>query len=235
MELDGLTGKVHKVTEWLMAIVVTNLLWFLFNLPIAYLGFMLLIVDNMQEIIALVVYIGVLTPIMFFPATTAMFAVLRYKILFPDEDIGIFKLFWKHWKQHYIQSLLGGAVLTFVWLILVIDGYFFVNRVHENFLYLFIVIGFFMLVMTLHFFSVTVHVHTQLFQGMKNALIISLVNPLLTLILGLASLVIVYSSFHVSTFLIPFFLGSLIAYISFFGFHRFFTKIIDQRSLSAKG
>ncbi len=234
MELEGLTGKAHKVADWLMMIVITNLLWFLFNMPIAYLGFMLLLVDNLIEVIAFTIYILILAPLLFFPATTAMFAVLRYKIMFSEDDASIFKLFIKNWKANFVRSMLGGSIFTLLWVILVVDYFFFVNHVNENFMYLFMLIGFFLIVMTLHFFSVTVHVHSKLFQAMKNAMIISLVHPLLTLIIGIVSLIVIYCSFQVTTFLIPFFLGSLIAYIAFYGFYRFFTKIMDTMPITSE-
>ncbi|SFL90804.1 Uncharacterized membrane protein YesL [Gracilibacillus orientalis] len=227
MELDGLAGKVYKVTDWLMTIVVTNLLWFIFNIPIAYLTFMLLVVDDMREIIAFSLYILILVPLLFFPATTAMFAVIRHKIMFSKNDVSIFKLFIKNWKVNFVRSMLGGSIFALLWVILVVDYFFFVNRINENFVYLFMLIGFFLVVMTLHFFSVTVHVHTKLLQAIKNAMIISLINPLLTLIIGVVSLAVIYCSFQVTTFLIPFFVGSLIVYVSFYGFYRFFTKMID--------
>lgn len=234
MELDGIAGKVYKITDWLMMIVVTNLLWFLFNLPIAYLVFMLLVVDHLREVIAFSLYILMLIPLLFFPATTAMFAVVRYRIMFSDQDPGIFKLFIKNWKDNFVRSLLGGIIFTFLWIILVVDCYFLVKNVNEYFMYLFLLIGFFLIVIMLHFFSVTVHVHTKLLQAIKNAMIICFVDPLLTLIIGIVSLVIIYCSFQITTFLIPFFMGSLIAYVAFCGFYRFFTKMMETMPLTSE-
>ncbi|WP_208585695.1 YesL family protein [Gracilibacillus suaedae] len=234
MELDGLAGKVYKVTDWLMMIVVTNLLWFLFNMPIAYLAFMLLVVDDQIEVLAFCVYILILVPLLFFPSTTAMFAVLRHRIMFVDDDTSILKLFVTNWKANYVRSMLGGSIFTFLWIILVVDYFFFVNYVNESFMYVFMLIVFFLIVITLHFFSVTVHVHTKLFQAIKNAIIICFVNPLLTLIIGIISLIVIYCSFQITTFLIPFFLGSLIAYIAFYGFYRFFTKMVKTIPITSE-
>ncbi|GAB2539981.1 YesL family protein [Gracilibacillus alcaliphilus] len=228
MELEGLTGRVYKITDWFMLIVVTNVLWFLFNLPIAYLAFMLLVVDSTRDMIAFSIYIMVLLPVFFFPATTAMFAVLRNRIMFPNDDRGIFTYFLKSYKANYIRSFLGGVLFTVLWTVWIVDYFFFVNRISELFLYLFLFIGFLLIVMTIHFFSVTVHMHSKLLEAVKNAVIITIANPLLTLIIGIVTIVVIYISFQITTFFIPFFLGSFIAYIAFNRFYHFVNKMMDD-------
>ncbi|KAB8127030.1 DUF624 domain-containing protein [Gracilibacillus oryzae] len=225
MELDGLTGKVYKITDWVMTVAIANLFWFLFNLPIVYFSIAMLLVDNSNEWIALLILIVFFAPFVFFPSTTAMFAIIRNRIMNIEENKNLFRSFISHYKANYVRSMLGGLILCASWVILAVDYYFFTEHVSQLFSYIFIIFAFFLLVCTLHFFSVTVHMHSGLLVALKNAILITLGNPLLTLGIGLLSGLIIYGSFHITTFLIPFFMGSIIAYASYLGFFKFFSKV----------
>ncbi|WP_163537548.1 DUF624 domain-containing protein [Gracilibacillus sp. YIM 98692] len=223
MEISGVSGKVYKITDWIMALATANFLWFVFNLPIVYLVFIMLLTERLLEWLALGAFVVILAPFVLFPATTAMFGVIKKRVI--DEDIKLIRTFFIHYKENYVRSMLGGLIICLVLVILAVDYYFFMENVSKLFAYFFFIIAFFLLVFTLHFFSVTVHMYTSLFGAMKNACLITLGNPLLTLGIGLFSGFIIYCSFQIMTFLIPFFMGSLIALASYFGFFKFFLKV----------
>lgn len=55
---------------------------------------------------------AVLAPLTLFPATSAMFTVVR-KWVMGDTDTGVFRTFFKGYKENYKQSLIGGIFYTF--------------------------------------------------------------------------------------------------------------------------
>ena len=164
----------------------------------------------------------------------AMFSVVRHKIIYSNDDKHLFMIFWSSFKENYVRSSLGGVIFLVLWTVLLVDYYFFVNHISEYFVYLFLCIGFFLLVMTIQFFSVSVHLQSKLIQAVKNAGIVTIANPILSLAIGLITIVIVYTSFSITTFLIPFFVGAFLSYLSFFGFYHFFNRIIVGTDLQKK-
>ncbi|MTW87671.1 DUF624 domain-containing protein [Virgibacillus dakarensis] len=226
MEFRGFAGLFYKISDLITMFTGSNLLWALFNLPLLYLVFSMLFVQNSNQLITLVVTMLILAPFIFFPATTAMFGVIRKRIL--GEDIKLMQSFWRYYKENYGRSMVGGLLIGFMWIVLIVDYYFFTAYVANWFMYPFLILALFLFVFTLHFFSLTVHVDSKLKETFKVGLLLTLGNPLLTLGLGVITGFIIYVSFQVVTFLIPFFMGSLISYLSFLAFYKFFMRFIKS-------
>ena len=74
---SGLMGKLYVISEWIMKFAFTNLFWILFNLPVAFLFLNMLFVERLEDLLFFAIPLVVLMPVLFFPATTAMFAVVR--------------------------------------------------------------------------------------------------------------------------------------------------------------
>ncbi|QGH33555.1 DUF624 domain-containing protein [Gracilibacillus salitolerans] len=223
MEGKGLIGGFYRISNIITRFVGINLLWILFNLPLLYLALCTIYAQNINQLMTLGVTITILAPFVFFPSTTAMYGVIRKFIL--SEEIRVFQSFLRYYKENYVRSMVGGLLIGLMWIVLIADYYYFTTFIEGWFKYLFINLALFLFVFTLHFFSLTIHVHTKLKDTFKIALLLTFGNPLLTLVLGAITVLIIYLSFNVITFLIPFFLGSLISYVSFYGFHKLFMKI----------
>lgn len=219
MRTDGLIGVLYIITEWIMRLAVVNLLWILFNIPIIFIGLNLLIVDTTGEFIFFCVIIMILLPFFFFPATMSMFAIVREWIT-KEADVKLIRSFWKHYKENYIRSMLGGLIIVFIWSVLLVDYYYFVNFINDVLKYLFYALFFFLIMFTIHFFSNTVHFHSKLLPSLKNSLLMTLKNPIISLVVTFINIIIIVISFKLAPFLIPFFMGSLITFISFFAFHK---------------
>ncbi|MGP4038618.1 YesL family protein [Gracilibacillus sp. D59] len=217
MNSSGFMGLFIRVSEWVFRFTAVNLLWIIFNLPIIFLMLNILLVTNFHHLIILYLSVIVIAPFIFFPATTAMFALIRKWTL--GEDISIIKTFIMYYKANYLNSMLGGGIISIVLVVLFIDYCYLENYLSPNrpvfILFLFIFMFMFIVVFTLHFFSITVHLEIKLFSILKNSLLITLGKPILTLTLGVVSSSIIYISIKVFTFAILFFMGSLIAYIAF--------------------
>src|SRR5690625_6075648 len=96
----------------------------------------------------------ILLPFVFFPATTAMFSVIRRWII-GEVDVRIITPFWQYYKSNYVRSMLAGLAVMLIWIIFLLDYYYFVNFVHEGFEYLFYGLFIFLFMFTIHFFSNT--------------------------------------------------------------------------------
>lgn len=218
MQMNGIMGGIYTITEWIMRLAITNLLWLLFNTPVIFFGLNLLIVDTTGEIIFFSVILAILLPLSFFPATMAMFSLIR-KWVMGEEDIRIVPSFWNYYKKNYVRSMLGGFIITIIWVILLVDYYYFVNFVNDLFKYFFYALSLFLIMFNIHFFSNNVHFHIKLSLSLKNSLLMTLKNPVISLFVVLINILIVVISFKIVPFLIPLFMGSLISIISFLAFY----------------
>ena len=218
METKSIVTRLFIVSEWITRIAFLNLIWLLFNLPIFYLSFHLFVSTLPQQLLAIVSLIAVLSPVLLFPSTTALFGVAR-KWVQGELGVKLLPSFWKFYKENYLRSLLGGIAFTIVWLFLILDFYYF-STIKSPIYYLFLVVALFMVVITINFFSLSVHYEGTLFQTMKNAFLLTLGRPVHTLGIAFISIACFYISFNLLPFLLFLGLGSLCAYGSFFIFHR---------------
>jgi uncharacterized membrane protein YesL len=221
--LNNVFGRIQPVFEWIVNLAALNITWLVFILPIAYLSLLLVLVEHASQVLMIVLTIVVLSPFLLFPATTAMFGVVRKWYM--KEEIKIVKSFWKFYKENYKRSLSGGLILSFLWLVGVVDYLYIKSDVSfVNYIVLFILAILFLY--TLYFFSDTVHTESKLTQSLKNVLIITVANPIFSFGISLISIFILYVSFNYLPFLIILFTGPFIAILGFYGYHKVFTTIL---------
>lgn len=218
---SGFTGKLYLISEWIMKFAFTNLFWILFNLPIAFLFLNMLFIKRLEDLLLFVLPLALLMPLLFFPATTAMFAVVRGWIMKDDNSDQLFKSYWRFYKENYKRSVVNGLFLTLVWFVWAVDLYFF-SANNKVLMILFIVLGVLLTVFTINLFSVTVHYHMKWFPALKNTFLVTIGSPMLFVTVALCTGGILYISFAVFTFLLPFVTGSLIAFLAFSAFYRNF-------------
>ncbi len=212
-----------------MKFSITNLLWILFNLPIVYLLFTILFVEQIETIFFLLIPVILLLPFIFFPATTAMFAMVRDWIM-KDEGVNhLIKKYWGYYKENYKRSVGIGLLLTAAWVIWAADVYYFHEK-NSAMMILFIIMGILLLVFSINLFSVTVHFHLKFTESLKNALLLTIGSPILFIAVAMSSGLVIYVSFNVFRFIIPFLTGSLIAFLSFSAFYRNYLKIMAKKT-----
>jgi uncharacterized membrane protein YesL len=199
MEMKGLTGGFYKLCDWIMKLAFINILWFFFTLcGLAVFGF--------------------------FPATIAMFVIVR-KMLMGDFDVPIFKTFWESFKKDFVKSNLLGLILAVI-------GYFFYLDLHllQNTRGLFSVLYYPGLLVCLGYlltvcyvFPTFVHYDLKVYQVLKTSFYIMLFNPISTALMAIGSAAI-YLLLTTVPGLIPLFSGSVLAVVfmwsSFFAFSR---------------
>ena len=219
-------GSLYSLCDWIMRFSIINILWVIFNVPVIVVAALLFYMEQPKGDFTLITMLVVLVPFLFFPATTAMFASIRQWVM-QGTISPLFKSYLGYYKENYKKSLIGGAVITTAWIILVADYYYFMNK-NEILLYVLIVMGVFLFAFSMNFFSVSVHYKLKLSTLFKNALLVTVGNPLSTVLILIGSSLILYTSFYVLLFLLPLFTGTLIAYLSFMLFHRMYLKTIEK-------
>lgn len=160
MQTSGVMSGLNQLLEWVTRLVFLNLLWIFFSL------------------LGLVLF-G------FFPATAALFAVVRRWAL-GDMDIPVLKTFWASYKKEFIKSNLLGLLIIISGIVLVID-YLFLQQANEtilNLLYVpFLIVTLIMTCMLIYIFPMYVHYEMKVLQIIKNSFFVMIMNPISTIVI----------------------------------------------------
>lgn len=140
-------GKLYKSMEFIMNAFLLNLLWLLLCLPI----------------------------LTIFPATTAMFGVVReWK---KQNDIRIFTAFFRLFRENFKQSFLIG-ILWLVFTGLLLGDLIIINQLNSSVKYIlfsfFFLMGILYLFVSIYIFPVLVHYQVTWKNAIKNALLLSI-------------------------------------------------------------
>ncbi|WP_255550252.1 DUF624 domain-containing protein [Sporosarcina sp. E16_3] len=224
----GFMGGLYAISEWIMKFSLINLFWILFNIPIIFLLLNLLFIEQKEALPFLLIPIILLMPILFFPATTAMFGMVKGWISKDEGSSHLFKSYWGYYKENYKRSALIGLILTIAWMIWAADVYYFFNDNNSIMMFLFIIMGIILYVFSINLFSVTVHYHMKLFTALKNTLLLTIGSPVLFIAVAISSGVVLYISLNVFRVFLPFLTGSLITFLSFSAFYRNHLNSIEK-------
>ncbi|OZU88291.1 hypothetical protein CIL03_11595 [Virgibacillus indicus] len=199
--MNGFVNGFYNFSVWITRLAYVNLLWVAFTI----LG------------------LGILG---LFPATAAMFAVVR-KWMMEDEDIPIFKTFWKSYRIEFKKANVVGYILLLIGYVLFAELQ--ILWAQENTVYFVASFGvlaifFIYFIILLYLFPIFVHFNLKTFQYIKWPAIIGIIHPLLTIVLGVGILFIHYLTFVTLPALLFFFGGSVTAYILMWGASKTFSK-----------
>ncbi|OXM16901.1 YesL family protein [Paenibacillus herberti] len=234
MEMKGVMGGFYRISEWIMRLAVINLLWIICSIPFAFLVLTAFLstgvegVDVTQSFFSWIFLAILASPFTLFPATTAMFGVAR-KWVMGDVDVPLFKTYFRNYKENYLQSMIGGILYALLFAIMIVDYRVYMNNPSLQIVsYIFIGLMLLLSISVFNFFSMVVHYHMKTFQLLKNAILITIGRPFRSFSTAIVSGFVFYISFTKFTFLIPFFMGSIIAYFAFWNFYLVYQKVQDQ-------
>ncbi|MDN7246478.1 YesL family protein [Planococcus shenhongbingii] len=222
-DLPGLTGALYVFAEWIMRFSTANILWIIVNLPLLFVLLSVYINGFGPGFVVYLLPLVLLIPAVTVPSTVALFATAREWILQKDQS-SITKTYFFHMKANYRKNFLAGLALLALWLVWLVDIYFF-KQSNDFMALLFTLIGLGLFVYTLNFFSLCVHYRMKTRTLLKNAFFITLGNPLLSLFILVSNMSLFYVSATRLYFLIPLFTVSISAYLSFLAFYRFSLKM----------
>jgi uncharacterized membrane protein YesL len=154
-----------------MRLAVINLLWIACSLPFIIMTIPVLFApegstqSTMDLLKQGLIMLAIIAPFTFIPASSAMFSVAR-KWVMGDEDVPLFKTFFRSYKQNYLQSMLGGFIFVIIAVILFVNMTFYGTTLNTfGFLvYLFIVLFVFLIAAFFNFLSILAHFHMKLWH-----------------------------------------------------------------------
>lgn len=189
-------GKVLNITnfyrllEWIMWIAFINLLW---------IG---------GTLLGLIVF-GV------FPATVAMFTVIRQLIIQDTTGKQLFKTYVITYKSEFIKSNVIGIIMTAIGYLLYLDFLFIQNLTGASY-YVFytglLFVAIIYLVALLYIIPVYVHFELKLLQYFKHAVLIGIASPFMTTVIVIG-LMLLYFLLITIPGLIPLITASSVALI----------------------
>ncbi|WP_433943698.1 YesL family protein [Paenibacillus sp. SN-8-1] len=233
MDTRGLMGGLYKITEWITRIAASNILWLICSIPFFFVVInKILLFQTMPNQPETLTYwlMAVLAPVTLFPATSALFAVTR-KWVMGEEDVSVWRTFFRGYKENYKQSLIGGIFYTLLCVIMIVDYKVYMNMDQfpgAKVIGIVMLIFMFILFISLfNFFSMVVHYHMGIKQIIKNSVLLTMVRPLrmLSTVICAGVLVAITIKF---LFLILVGLGSLMAFVAFFNFYGTYTKMQEM-------
>lgn len=224
---SSIISGMYQVCEWIMRFSVVNMLWIFFNLPIVLIVRSMFIAEQTEDVLILSLPLSILVPLLFFPATAAMFASVRGWVIKQDKE-SLIKRFWNDYKENYKKSVRSGVCLTAIWGVWVAD-YYYLSEGNPILLFTFIILGFILFAYTINFFSIHAHYDMKVSSLFKKTLIMTFGSPILLMTVILSNGILIYISMNGPVFLIVFFTGTLAAFLSFSAFYRQYLKLIDIR------
>ena len=191
--------RFNQITTWMMKIAYLNILWLLFTIAGLFL-------------------FGL------FPATAAMFSVIRNWFI-GKSDVSIWTAFWAFFRKNFVK-LNGFALLFYGFAYFLYYDFSFIqlNPGKLDFLFpVLLLITLIFIITLIYFFPIYVHFNLKYFQYIKQSFLIAVVSPLETISIIL-SIIALYLIVTLLPGIIPLFTGSVLAYIitwlSFRAFER---------------
>lgn len=186
--MQGMGRMFHEASEWIVRLVWTNILWFVF-------------------IAAGLGVFGIM------PATIALFTVTR-RWKMGNLDVSILKVFKETFRKEFIRSNILGLIFAAIGVFLYIDLKIAENMEGTFSVILYVFISFIILLYLnafIHLFPVYVHFEYLLRDYIKQSFIISLISPVSTILMAAGLFFIGYLIVNMPG-LLPFISGVLPAY-----------------------
>ncbi|WP_160720478.1 YesL family protein [Bacillus sp. USDA818B3_A] len=209
--MKGFVNGFYSISEWIMRFAYVNILWISFTL------------------LGLIVF-G------FFPATIAMFTVIR-KWLLKQTDTPVFKTFWMTYKKEFVKGNLLGLIIGIIGFLLYSNIRIVEATTVPAFKLLYIpnVIVILIFILTLFYlFPVLVHFDVRLREAIKNSFILMTLNPISTFIMATLTGFLCFIFLKIPG-VILFFSGSLIAYLLMWQSNYVFVKVNKAAIHTVKG
>ena len=230
MEFKGAMGGLYRITEWITRIAASNLLWLLCSSPFMFFLLMrvMMALKNVNTDSSTLVGMAVLAPFTIFPATTALFTVVR-KWVMGEGDLSVPRTYFKGYKENYKQSMIGGVFYTILFVIMAVDMRVYMGKMQNLQL-----VGLAMLLLLIllsvsmfNFFSMVAHYHMPTRLILKNAILLTIIRPVRILLTAIGAAMVLLLTYKF-LWLIALGTASIIAWIAFANFYAAFNKMQAQ-------
>jgi len=197
IRMFSIDGKLYRLCTWVSNFAILNLLFLISCIPI----------------------------ITIFPASAALFAVVRQ--LVKNNQISIFKKYWMYFAENFKQSFLIGIFSTCISLFLFVD-FRIIDHMQTSIKSIFfsclVAITVYFILFLFCAFPLMVNSYYSTKQLILNAFKLSMYKPHLTLINLIATSAIVLASLK-STYILVFFSCSFTAYLTYWIAERKFSAL----------
>lgn len=231
LEPKGMMGGFYKITEWIMRISGSNLLWLICSSPFLFFPITWLFAPTAdKEVLGsqTLFFMAILAPFTLFPATAALFSVTR-KWVMGEGDVGVTKTYFKGYKENYKQSFLGGIFYTLLIVIMIIDYRVYMNQ-FKNLQLLGMIMLVFLIVLFVslfNFFGLVAHYHLKVSILLKNSILLTIINPFRVLSTVLCTVLLGFLTYRFP-WLILFGFVSLTAFVAFYNFYLGHNKLQEK-------
>lgn len=230
MEFKGAMGGLYRITEWISRIAFSNILWGLCSIPFLFIAVMKIIMLGSEtggpnEQITLNWALGILAPFTVFPATAALFTVVR-KWVMGNTDVSTFRTFFQGYKENYLKSMLGGLIYTVLFVVMYVDVTVYMTQMAN-----FRIVGILMLVLMIilfvsmfNFFSIVVHYQMTFKEVIKNSVLLTIARPIRVFSTLIGSALLAYIGLRYPV-LYVICIPTLVAMLAFFNFFATYNKL----------
>ncbi|MBP2112863.1 YesL family protein [Paenibacillus silagei] len=240
MEFKGAMGGIYRITEWITRIAFSNILWALCSIPFLFAGIMKILMlgsgaGGPNEQIMLNWVLGVFAPFTVFPATSALFTVVR-KWVMGNTDVSTFRTFFQGYKENYLKSMLGGLIYTLLFVVMYVDVTVYMTQMPN-----FKIVGILMLVLMIilfvsmfNFFSIVVHYQMTFKEVVTNSILLTIARPIRVFSTLIGSGVLLYIGLRYPV-LYVLCIPTLIAMLAFFNFFATYNKLqlqVEKKKLA---
>ncbi|MEH7495700.1 YesL family protein [Neobacillus niacini] len=168
--MTGIPEWYMRFGDWVLKLLILNILWVVLTL------------------LGLIIF-G------FFPATVALFAVIR-KLVMQDEDVSIFQLFWRTYKLEFVKSNFLGMIVLSIGAILFVDLYI-LRQLDPSMLNQMLILIVFVLIVVymallIYIFPLFVHYDTNIVGYFKYAIILVIGRPFRTIFMLVSIVALMY-------------------------------------------
>ena len=230
-DLNGLMGVIYGASEWFLKMAIVNFMWFLMSLPL-FTAFLVIDISNAAGIVLFGALVLLFAPLLFFPATAAVFASARDWLL--GTDSSTVKMYVAHLRANYKESVKMGVPFAAVWLFWYL-AYFYLESGSGAINWLFLITGLALFVYTVNFLSISVHYRMSGKERLLNAFFVSAGSPLLSLIIVAGSGLLIWITAVKLLLLLPLLTASLSVFLSFSAFYSFTLRVKNKREAKATG
>lgn len=231
LEPKGMMGGFYKITEWIMRISGSNLLWIICASPFLFFPLTWVLAPPAERALIggqTLLFMAVLAPFTLFPATAALFSVAR-KWVMGEGDLSIIKVYFKGYKESYKQSMFGGIFYTLLTVVMIIDYRVYMNQ-FKNMQILGMIMLVFLVILFIslfNFFGLVAHYHLKVTVLLKNSILLTIIKPFRAISTILCTVMLGFLTYQFP-WLILFGFVSLTAFVAFYNFYIGHNKLQEK-------
>lgn len=207
-----------NLMKWLYMILKLTGIWWLFNIPYAFLGLQLFVAPDITSVHTMVIIGIFLLPFVAVPATVATLAITR-RYANGDDEFPFLKVYWNYYKREYRKSMLFGCLNATMLVV-----FYLALRYYTGLSSLLAIVFYTLVIITPFFFlfvySFLVDQELPLKAYLSNTLFLMLMHPFNTILMILDTVVIAFILWIVFPPLLIFIFPGLVALIVTYFFQK---------------